>query len=606
MADQEELFAQEAQEQVLLSEGSSDADNKSKVRLHTHEQNDSDDENSPLIGTRLRRPARRLSSRAGYSYNRLINEPWTSTDKAGPLPWYKRPSIYLLLPGFFPFCLAFGGIIVPKQYLVLDLICRDYLSDRATHDPNFHFAPVILGETNEQCRIPEVQSLVAKFNLYQNLLSGLFAAIVAPQLGSISDRYGRKPLMIYGSIGAFVMEIITIIVGTHPETISVYWILIGSLLDGLCGSFTAGMALSFAYASDCTAPEVRNTAFGYFHGALFLGVAFGPLMSGGLISATGNIMIAFYVALGCHVFFFLYIIFVVPESLSKERQMMHREKHEIERLEHAKDSWTTSIKAYNIFEPLWVLRPTGPGSSKALRRNLLLVAGIDTMMFGVAMGTMNIMLIYAQYRFGWNAEAASVYLAAVNICRSLGLVLLLPFLTRMFRGPVPPGSQGHKGSDKLDVNIIRGSIVFDLVGYLGFALTPSGAIMVLAGLIASLGGIGSPTLQSSLTKHIPAQRTGQVLGASALLHALARVVAPTVFNLIYSQTVKIYAGIVFLCLASVFVVVFVMSWFVKTDGEFDLFIIGIPLVLWLVGCSCVGWLVLPDVGVWFLPHIGSC
>lgn len=564
--DQEEIFAEEAQEQALLSgtEGSSDRDKKDHVRLHTDE---SDDENSPLIGTRLRRPARTLNSRAGESYTKAINEPWTGAHNAGPLPWYKRPSIYLLLPGFFPFCLAFGGIIVPKQYLVLDLICRDYLSDRASQDPSFHFMPVILGGDNEQCRVPEIQSLIAKFNLYQNLLSGLFAAIVAPMMGSMSDRYGRKPLMMYGSIGGFIMEIITIIVGTHPETVSVYWILLGSLLDGLSGSFTAGMALSFAYASDCTAPENRNTAFGYFHGALFLGVAFGPLMSGLFMKLAGTIMIAFYIALGCHVFFILYIITVVPESLSKERQLIHREKHQITRMETAKESWLTTIKKYNIFEPLWVLRPTGPGSSKALRRNLFLLAGIDTMMFGVAMGTMNIMLIYAQYRFGWQEVGASMYLAAVNIARSLGLVLLLPLLTKLFRGPVAEGSQGHRGSDKLDVNIIRGSIVFDLVGYLGFALTPNGAIMVIAGLIASLGGIGSPTLQSSLTKHIPAHRTGQVLGASALLHALARVVAPTVFNLIYSSTVKIYAGIVFLCLASVFVVVFVMSFFVKTDGR---------------------------------------
>ena len=427
--------------------------------------------------------------------------------------------------------------------------------------------PVVLGDQNPQCRDANVQSLVAKFNLYQNLLSGLFAAIVAPQIGALSDRIGRKPLLIYGSLGSFSMEVITIIVGTHPDTVSVYWILLGSLLDGLCGSFTAGMALSFAYAADCTAPEVRNNAFGYFHGCLFLGVALGPLMSGLFIKLTKTVMVAFYIALGCHIFFILYMLIVVPESLSKERQALHREKHNIARMETKEDDWITTIRKYNILEPLWVLRPKGPGSSSLLRRNLVLLASIDTMMFGVAMGTMNIILIYAQYRFGWNPVQSSMYLSSVNICRSIGLVAILPALTRIYRGPVTERSDGHKGSDKLDVSIIRGSIVFDLIGYLGYALTPNGAIMVVSGLIASLGGIGSPTLQSSITKHIPANRTGQVLGASALLHALARVVAPTIFALIYSRTVGMYAGFVFLCLASVFVIVFIMSWFVKTNGE---------------------------------------
>jgi hypothetical protein len=120
--------------------------------------------------------------------------------------------------------------------------------------------------------------------------------------------------------------------------------------------------------------------------------------------------------------------------------------------------------------------------------------------------------------------------------------------------------------DLLDINVIRATVLFDLAGYIGYAFAPTTGIMFLSGMFASLGGIGPPTLQSALTQHIPADKTGQVLGASGLLHALARVVAPTVFNLIYSKTVGIYAGIVFICLASIFVVCFVFSWFLKPGG----------------------------------------
>jgi MFS family permease len=546
--DPEETFAEEAQEQTLLRNGSSSSEEDPKTIVRTiSEEHEYEDENSPLIAESPR-PPRHVLSRAGASYTRALNEPWKGAHGAGALPWWKRPSIYWLLPGFLPFCVAFGGLIVPKQYLVLDLICRDYLSDQASRDPHFKFMPVILGDDNPQCRDPEIQSLVAKFNLYSNLLSGLFAAIVAPQMGALSDRYGRKKVMLLGSLGGFVGEIVTIIVGTHPETVSVYWILLGSLLDGLCGSFTTGMALAFAYATDCTAPEHRNKAFGYFHGTLFIGVGLGPMLSGFLMKAAGTIMVAFYLALGCHLYFILFLTLAVPESLSKERQMLAREKHAEAQMESPNKSLWQKIRAWNLFEPLWVLRPSGPGSSAPLRRNLFLIAGIDTLMFGVAMGTINIILIYAQFRFGWNEVAASLYVSAVNICRVTALVGLLPLLIRWFRRHGQQGI-GHSGADLLDINIIRTSLVFDLIGYLGYALTPNGVIMVIAGLIASIGGIGSPTLQAALTKHVPADYTGQVLGASALLHALARVVAPTVFNLIYSKTVKIYAGIVFGCLA---------------------------------------------------------
>jgi MFS family permease len=441
------------------------------------------------------------------------------------------------------------------------------LSEKAIKDPHFKFLPIVFGGENPQCRDPNVQSRVANFNLYANLLSGLFSAIVSPHLGSLSDRYGRKKIMVMASLGAFVAEILTIIVGRGNGDVSIYWLLLGAFVDGLCGSFTTAMALAFAYASDCTAPERRNVVFGYFHGTLFAGIALGPILAGYLIKVTGTVMIVFYIALGCNAFFILFVLFVVPESLSKERQIIAREKREDAQSKAPYQSWWQTLRNYNIFEPLWVLRPRGEGTSSALRRNLFVLASIDTMMFGVAMGTMQIIIIYAEYRFGWTAVNASMFLSAVNICRVLGLVILMPLLTKVFRGPVDKTTKGHKGSDMLDIWIIRGSICFDLLGYIGYAFTPSGAVMVLAGMVAALGGLGPPTIQSSLTKHIPADRTGQVLGAAGLLHALARVVAPTVFNLIYMKTVGVYAGLVFICLASIFVIVFVLSWFLRPNSK---------------------------------------
>jgi MFS family permease len=474
--------------------------------------------------------------------------------------------IFWLLPAFFPFCLAFGGLIVPKTYLVLDLICQDYLSDRAVKDPTFKFLPVVFGSENPQCRDPHVQSSVAKFQLYQSILSGVFSAIVSPYLGALSDRVGRKRVIAFATLGTFVAEVITIVVGTHPGEISVYWILVGSLLDGLCGSFTASMALTSAYAADCTPPERRNVAFGYFHGILFSGIALGPILAGYLMKVTGSVLVPFYVALGCHVFFILFLFLAIPESVSKERQLHAREKYRSKMLAPEYETWLRIIKNYNLFEPLSILWPKGEGSSPKLRKNLVLLAGIDTTMFGVAMGTLQIILIYAEFKFGWDPVNSSIFLSAVNICRVIGLVIGLPVLTRWVHGPVKRQFSGHRGADRLDINIVRCAILFDLIGYIGYATVQTGGLMILSGMIASLGGIGPPTLQSALTKHIPSDQTGQVLGATGLLHALARVVAPTLFNLIYSQTVGVFPQTVFVCLASVFVLAAIMSWFLKPNG----------------------------------------
>ncbi len=473
-----------------------------------------------------------------------------------------------MLPPFLLHTLAFGGIIVPKLNLILTLICREYMADKSFRDPNFTTVPVVYGEDNPQCRIPEVQARVAQFTLYGSLIGGLLSAFTSPKLGALSDRYGRKVILTLTSFGTFAGEVITILAATYPNSFHVNWILAGYALDGLCGSFTAAMAIAYSYASDCTAPNRRNVAFGYFHGCLFTGIALGPILAGYIIKWSGSVLVVFYIALATHIFFIVFILLVIPESLSKARQHAAREKHRIEREAAGPSSdWINQIRALNVLEPLKILYPTGEGSSSAVRRNLVLLSSIDTIVFGVAMSSMTIVVIYSNYEFGWGNFESSIFLSIVNICRVFCLIVVLPVLTRLVRGPSRGSGQHNSGSDMFDLSVIRVAVFFDMMGYLGYTLSRSGPFFILSGALASVGGIGSPTLQSSLTKHVPADRTGQLLGASGLLHALARVAGPTIFNAIYSVTVADFPQAVFVCLTGGFAVAFILTWFVKPYGK---------------------------------------
>lgn len=431
------------------------------------------------------------------------------------------------------------------------------------------------GGENPQCRIPEVQALVSKFTLYANLITGLISAVISPKLGELSDRYGRVPMISLTTLGLLFSELITIIVATYPDTFSVKWILLGYFFDGIGGSFIAAMALSYAYASDCTAPDRRNVVFGYYHGSLFIGIALGPIFAGYIVKLTGDILTVFYIAIASHCAFLVFLILIVPESLAKARQRAARDKkifvedHRRLREWHLYD-WGNAIlfllKGGNILAPLKVLWPTGPGTNPAVRRNLFFLAAVDMTMFGVAMGSMTVVLIYSEFMFGWDNFQTSLFVSIVNIGRVTVLLLVLPVLSRLVRGPRSKSEQRHSGSDKFEIYIIRTAIFFDLLGYVGYATVRTGPLFILSGLIASFGGMGSPTLQAALTKHVPPDRTGQVLGAVGLLHASARVVAPTVFNLIYAETVGHFTQTVFVCLTATFGVAFIFSWFIRPHG----------------------------------------
>jgi len=481
--------------------------------------------------------------------------------------------VYWLLPPFQLITLASESFAVPQLNLILALICRQYLADGRLKDPTFTVLPIIFGGDNPHCQIPEVQALVSRFMLYGNLISGILSAIMSPKLGSLSDRYGRNKLIAVAALGMLIGKVATIAIATWPDLLSVHWLFLGFFFNGICGSFITLMALSHAYATDCTTQTQRNVAFGYFHGCLFIGIAVGPVLGGYIIKATGHILTVFYIALGCHLLSMAVLLFAVPESLSRERQRVAREKIRIEK-ESAGNSlhqtWFYRIQSGNLLAPLDILFPTGEGSTRAIRYNLILLSAIDTIMFGVTKGSITVVIIYSEFMFGWGNFETSIFLSIVNTCRVLILLVVLPIVTLIVRGRSgASGSQSTRksGMDALDINIIRAAILFDTIGYIGYSIVRSGPLFTLSGVVASAGAMGSPTLQSSLTKHVPSDKMGQLLGATGLLHALARVVSPIVFNLTYSLTVGKFTQTVFICLVSTFGIAFVSSWFLKPHSR---------------------------------------
>ena len=482
-----------------------------------------------------------------------------------------------MLAPFLIHAIAFGGIIVPRMNLFLELICREVLVDRSIAEPTSPYNVFVQGGDSNVCRQnDQVQSKVTLFTLYGNLISGLLSAIISPKLGALSDRYGRKRLIIITSMGMLGTEIISIVAATNIDSFNINWLLIGFALDGISGSFIAAMSLAHAYATDCTPPAQRSVAFGLYHGCLFTGIAIGPILAGYTIKWTGTVLVVFWIALGTHLFFIIFVTMLVPESLSKRRQQAAREKYQKELAEIAPAGLFEQccsphilrlVRIGNLFEPLKILWPTGPGSSAAVRSNLALLASIDTIMFGVAMGSYTVVIYYTEYQFGWGNYESSKFISIVNSSRVISLLVLLPVVTRIFRGRRDTSKLVNTGSDNFDLSIIRVAVLFDTLGYLGYTLARKPELMILSGSVAAIGGIGSPTLQAALTKHVPADKTGQLLGASGLLHALARVVAPTVFNAIYSKTVGKFTQTVFVCLTVTFGFAFVLSWFVRTHGE---------------------------------------
>ncbi|KAF7545121.1 hypothetical protein G7Z17_g9421 [Cylindrodendrum hubeiense] len=490
------------------------------------------------------------------------------------LPWWRRPSVYWLLGPFAIFTLAFGGVLVPRLNLILDLICQQYFADKKLHNPDIFFDPVLLGSDNPQCTIPEVQRHVAAFMLAMSLITGILSAIVAPRIGGLSDRYGRTRLMALSSVGGVLAELITVVAVQFPNVVDYRWLLLGSVFDGMTGSFTAGSIMSQSYTSDCTPPSKRAVYMGYMHACLFSGLAVGPILAGYFAKWTGNLVSIFYVVIVFHICFILVVGFVIPESLSKQKQLIAREKWAKEqeiRAQSGTTSWLTTIRTINPFEPLKILWPKGPGTSPALRRNLVAMALNDTIILGSSMAIGAVLILYSGRTFHWGNFEASKFVSALSSVRVVMLLIVFPIINYLGR-TLPAArrrragvtlSEKHTGADHLDVWVLRVALTTDVLGAIGYTLARSDGVFFACGMVTAFGGLGSATSQAIITKHVPAHRVGQLLGAIGMLHALARVLGPILFNGLYAVTVAVFPQAIFVLLAVTFGVALAASFVLK-------------------------------------------
>ena len=146
---------------------------------------------------------------------------------------------------------------------------------------------------------------------------GIFATIFAvmqfffsPVLGVLSDRFGRRPVILLSNLG---LGLDYVIMALAP---SLGWLLVGRVIAGIA---SANITVAYAYITDVAPPEERAAGFGMIGAAFGIGFVLGPAI-GGLLSQHGNLRLPFWISAAFSVVNFLYGYFVLPESLPREKR----------------------------------------------------------------------------------------------------------------------------------------------------------------------------------------------------------------------------------------------------------------------------------------------
>ncbi|AYV56759.1 MFS transporter [Leptospira kmetyi] len=304
--------------------------------------------------------------------------------------------------------------------------------------------------------------------------------VCAPFVGALSDRYGRRPILL-ASLFGFALDYLFLTFAP-----SILWLFVGRVVAGIMGaSFTTG----YAYIADICPPEKRAENFGILGAAFGLGFIIGPVI-GGSLGQFGS-RAPFLVAAGFALLNWLFGYFILPESLAPE----NRRKFE----------WK---KANPI------------GSLINLKRYPMIV-GLVVAFFLIntaahaVQGTWN---YYTMEKFKWDEAMVGYSLGVVGFVYAITLGVLIRIILPVL---------GQNRSIYLGLTL-------SALGYALFALATKSWMMFVFLIPYCLGGIAMPPLQGIMSSQVPANEQGELQGALTSLTSVTAVIGPILMTGLFS------------------------------------------------------------------------
>ena len=331
--------------------------------------------------------------------------------------------------------------------------------------------------------IPVLPKLVAKLHpgsetevshTYGVLIAtyALMLLVFAPIMGALSDRFGRRPVILVALAGSAIDYV------AMAFAPALWMLFVTRAINGISG---ANLSACMAYIADVTPPHKRAAGYGMVGAAFGLGFVLGPL-TGGFLGDI-DLRLPFLAAAGLTAANWLYGLFVLPESLPPERR-----------------------------RPFAWSRANAIGSLRGFARfpGVLGMAGVLFVVQLAQFGLQSVWVLYTAHRYQWDSRAVGISLAVVGI----GAAVVQGGLARSI---IPRIGE-------------RAALLFGLglavLAYTAYGLATHGWMIYATVAVASLGAIAGPAAQAIITTGVQSDQQGELQGSLASLQSVAQVAGP--------------------------------------------------------------------------------
>jgi DHA1 family tetracycline resistance protein-like MFS transporter len=307
--------------------------------------------------------------------------------------------------------------------------------------------------------------------------------VFSPIIGSLSDRYGRRPVIL---ISAFGLAADFVLMALAPN---LWWLALGRILGGITSS---SFTTTFAYMADITEPAKRSRAYGLIGAAYSAGFVAGPVL-GGLLGELGP-RVPFWAAAALAGIAFVYGLLVVPESLKPELRMSF--------------SW----KRASPFGALRLLRS---------HRELTGLAIVYFLLYFAHHVFSTVFVLFAGFRLGWSIFEIGLSLAFWGVLDIIVQAALVGPVVKRFG----------------DRSTMVAGLLFGAAGLVMLGIAQGPAMFIAGIVVSSLWGLAMPTIQALMTVHVSESEQGQLQGANNSVASIAGIAAPLFFGWVYGLSV---------------------------------------------------------------------
>ena len=335
--------------------------------------------------------------------------------------------------------------------------------------------------------------------------------VMSPILGSLSDRFGRRPVLLLSLFG-FGIDFLLL---AFAPTLS--WLFAGRVLAGIMG---ASYTTASAYIADISNDDNRSKHFGMLGAAFGLGFIIGPGV-GGLLAQWG-VRVPFIACAVLSLLNWLYGYFILPESLPIERRRAF--------------DWKRA-------------NPIGAFINISRHKSILGFLIVFFLLYLGAQAVMTNWQYYTMLKFGWEEKAIGISIMTVGII----VALVQGVLVRVVNSRI-----GNS-------NAMLVGLTLYTIGMAGFGLAPTGTWMMVAILPYCLGGINGPAIQSLMTESVPPNAQGELQGIITSVQSITSIIGPLLMAGIFSHFTAsgnfYFPGAAFITASFLMFVAIFIAWF---------------------------------------------